>query len=386
MEDKKEFIEQVEQSIAADQFVKITLSKTYPKSSNLRNIYIRKIEIKNTIYLSFTYHYTTKDIIKNYTLVAAQTRLDLYLGKDFLMATLLTTAFDLVLLYNKKRKTKLQKRKASTTILPTLVHNKEKQYIIPKESLFLQHLGIANQEKIRAAHQDKFRQINKYVEIMSGLLEQANLSAPLQIVDMGCGKGYLTFALHQYLQQQKIENKVVGIELRQYLVDFCNQKAKELGWANLSFEAKDIFDYDNEKVDILIALHACDIATDIAIAKGIKANAQLIVTAPCCHRQIRQQFNCDNSLKPILKNGILEERQAEIVTDGIRALLLEAFGYQTKVFEFISSEHTAKNLLITAVKKSKNTTPIPNQEILQQVAAIKKDYGIKQHYLEGLIL
>ena len=136
-------------------------------------------------------------------------------------------------------------------------------------------------------------------------------------------------------------------------------------------------------MDVLIALHACDIATDIAIAKGIEAQAQLIVCAPCCHKQIRKAMQTDNSMQAILQYGILEERQAEIITDGIRALLLEAYGYETKVFEFISMEHTAKNVMITAVKKKR--WEAPNQSILKEVASLKKMYGIEQHYLEKLL-
>ncbi len=381
---QQEFLTALRESFSLQQFIKISLSKSAPKGADLKNIYIRKISLKGKCFLSFTYRYTTKDIVKNYTLEETEERLKTILGNDFLAATLLTTTFDWTLLYNKKRKARLQKRKASSQFLPSSTHNKQKKYLVAADSPFLQKLGIANQQKILQAHQDKFRQINKYVEIMSGLLAQANLPATLQIVDMGCGKGYLTFALHQYLNQEKRANQLVGIELRKHLVDFCNQQAQALGWSNLSFKAQDIFDYDNDKVDVLIALHACDIATDIAIAKGIKAKAELIVTAPCCHQQIRKELDTHNSLACVLKNGILEERQAEIITDGIRALILEAFGYQTKVFEFISSEHTAKNLMITAIK-TKEKTILPNPVLLEKIAAIKKDFGIKEHYLEKLL-
>ena len=172
--------------------------------------------------------------------------------------------------------------------------------------------------------------------------------------------------------------------MREHLTDFCNKQAKDLGWNTLSFEAKDIINYDNNEIHVLIALHACDIATDIAIAKGIQANAEIIITAPCCHKQIRKEIKKDNMLKSILKNGILEERQAEIITDGIRALLLEAYGYKTKVFEFISLEHTAKNLMITAVK-NKNTDAVIQKRLLKEVQNLKERFGIGEHYLERLL-
>jgi len=197
---------------------------------------------------------------------------------------------------------------------------------------------------------------------------------------MGSGKGYLTFALYDHLRNnKKVEASMVGIELRPKLVDFCNELAQSTGFEKLQFLAQDIEEYKAEKIDMLIALHACDIATDIAIAKGIKAGASTIVVAPCCHKQIRKEMQCETALQSVLKHGILEERQAELLTDGIRALLLEAHGYKTKVFEFISTEHTPKNLMITATKAP------ARPEALEQIAKIKADFGIGYHYLERLL-
>ncbi len=379
----QEFLAAIQTSFEKHTLVKITLSKSSPKTAELTHIYIRVVEIKGASKLSFTYRYQTKDVVKNYVIEEAIEILSEQLGQHFLNATLLTTEFDWLLQYNKKRKPRVQKRKPSTTVVQSTNHNKQKQYLIAEESPFLEKIGVAVNGKVTKKQQDKYRQINKYIEVMDVLLQQATLPQKVQIVDMGCGKGYLTFALRQYLDQQQLDANLVGIELRPHLVTFCQEQAAALEWDNLQFEAKDILQYDNSQIDVLIALHACDIATDIAIAKGIEANAPLIVTAPCCHKQIRRQLDVQNSLAAILKNGILEERQAEIITDGIRALILEAYGYHTKVFEFISSEHTAKNLLITAVKKT--TATAPNVEILEQVAAIKKDFGIKEHYLEKLL-
>jgi SAM-dependent methyltransferase len=381
----EEFIEALEGSVEENLFVKITLSKCAPKSSDLKNIYARRIDLKGQVFLSFTYRYTTKDIVKNYTLDAAIEELHQHLGKDFLMGTLLTIEQDIVIQFNKKRKARMQYRRPSVRNLPDTTHNKAKNYLIEEDAAFLEKLGVASDGKVLKTHQDKYRQINKYVEIMDSLLVQAKLPKDLHIVDMGCGKGYLTFALYEYMQQQEFQNPfIVGIELREHLTNFCTKQAKVLGWTNLKFIAQDILEYDNNKIDILIALHACDIATDIAIAKGIQAKAQMIVTAPCCHKQIRRAMNTQNSLSSILKNGILEERQAEIITDGIRALLLEAHGYQTKVFEFISLEHTAKNLMITAVRQP-NAPEVPAAELLAEVQSIKDQFGIKEHYLEKLL-
>lgn len=384
MEILEQFLALVQQAWQQQEFVKLTLSKASPKDSDLKNIYIRKIQIKGQAQLSFTLRHSTKDIVQNYSLTEALDQLKSYLGKDFLIANLLTTTKDYTLSYNKKRKAHLRSQKSTIQQAPNSQHNKTKQYLIEPNQAFLGNLGIASNGKILHAQQDKFRQINKYVEIMAGLIEQLALPQTPKIVDMGCGKGYLTFALYQYLQQQKqLPAQITGIELRAHLVDFCNSQATALGWSDLSFVAQDIMDYDNTQIDILIALHACDIATDIAIAKGIKASAQLIVVAPCCHKQVRKQMSCKGAMQAILKNGILEERQAEILTDGIRALLLEAHGYKTKVFEFISTEHTAKNLMITAVKQANPTTD--KDAYQEKIDTLKSEFGLEEHYLEVLL-
>ena len=381
----EEFLEALRESITENEFAKITLSKCAPKSADLKNIYVRRVDLKDSLYLSFTYRYNTQDIVKNYTLEEAIDILDQHLGKDFLMGTLLTIKEDVVIQFNKKRKVRLQRRQPTIRQLPKTNHNKEKNYLIEESNPFLERLGVASNGKVLKAHQDKYRQINKYIEIMGALLEQSKLPKQPQIVDMGCGKGYLTFALYDYiLKQQGVAPKMVGIELREHLTAFCTKQAQVLGWKDLNFVAQDIFEYDNNKIDALIALHACDIATDIAIAKGIQANAALIVVAPCCHKQVRKAMSKQNILQSILKNGILEERQGEILTDGIRALLLEAHGYQTKVFEFISSEHTAKNLMITAVKQVEINKDI-QKERLEEVNRLKEQFGIEQHYLEKLL-
>jgi hypothetical protein len=200
---------------------------------------------------------------------------------------------------------------------------------------------------------------------------------------MGSGKGYLTFALYDYLTHTlKKDATITGIEMREDLVNKCNQIATNSHYQNLKFEKGTIQETVLPAVDMLIALHACDTATDDAIFKGIKANAKVIICAPCCHKQIRKQMAPENELKSITKHGILLERQAEIVTDSIRALILEAQGYKTKVFEFIATEHTPKNVLIVGTKT--NRTETEKQENLEKIAGLKKLFNIKSHYLETL--
>ncbi|MFT7603448.1 MAG: SAM-dependent methyltransferase [Saprospiraceae bacterium] len=376
------FIGEVRKSIASDTFVKLTLSKMAGGEEGLINVYIRKIELKGENQLSFTLHYQTRDEVKNHPIEEGLGIIRLWLGVTILNANLLTSEADYNLVFNKKRKARLLTKKASLKTVPSTTHDRSKaRQITPEGNVYLRALGITSAEgKVMKEGQRKFKQINKYIEILSGLIKDNFEKEQLNILDVGSGKGYLTFALYDFLKNSLHKKpQIAGIELRQPLVDFTNQLAAETGFDQLQFIAKDINDFEVKDLDILIALHACDIATDIAIAKGIQSNAKLIVVAPCCHKQIRKEMNCSSELAPILKHGILEERQAELITDGIRALLLEAHGYKTKVFEFISTEHTSKNLIIVGTKAKADTGAY------KKIEDIKKSFGIEEHYLEGLL-
>lgn len=382
MEEATVFLNHLKTAIEQQTFVKLTLSKAGGKDKRLQNVFGRLVIVKGEQVFSFTLRYASRDEVKNHSIPEGLAMIGLWLGNDFLNGDLFTLKEDVTIQYNKKRKARLFVRQASHETAPSLEHDKEKNRLISAEAAsYLTALGIANQEgQVLKTGQKKFRQINKYIEIIDSLLVQQPLDAHPHIVDMGSGKGYLTFALYDHLVNHlNIDASMMGIELRPTLVDFCNALAKAEGFGGLTFLAQDIEAYQPDKIDMLIALHACDIATDIAIAKGIKAKAATIIVAPCCHKQIRKQMNCQTDLQAILKHGILAERQAELITDGIRALLLEAHGYKTKVFEFISTEHTPKNLMITATRST------PKPEALEKVKAIKKDFGIEYHYLERLL-
>ncbi len=232
---------------------------------------------------------------------------------------------------------------------------------------------------------DKFRQINRYVEILGPLLKAIPEGRLNRVVDMGAGKGYLTFAVADYVKQTLGRStEVVGVEFRDELVTFCNDTARATGVGNLSFEQGTIENFDSAGADVLIALHACDTATDDAIAKGIAAGSELIVVAPCCHKQIRREIetsNRGNALDFLMKHGIFVERQAEMVTDAMRAMILEHFGYSTKVFEFISDLHTPKNVLIVATRTKRGK----DASQLRKLAEAKEFFGIRRHYLEDAV-
>lgn len=383
MSDLASFFNQLEQSFKAGTFVKVTLSKPAYKSDGLLNVYIREVTIKGEQQFSFTYRNRTNDQVKNYPLKAAQLEMNKLLSGKFRIANLFTLNEDVTVQISKKGKIAYRTQAPSFKHKPSLDHDKEKE----KRAIagkWLQLLGICDVDgKVIPKMADKYRQINKYLEVIEGLLKNTKLPSKVKVVDMGSGKGYLTFALYDYLvNRTKLDVDITGIELRKELVDFCNQTAKDCGFDHLNFQQQSIQEFENKKVDILIALHACDTATDDAISKGLAANAKLIITAPCCHKQIRQQVKGKEQESPILKYGIFKDRQFEMVTDTLRALIMEQHQYQTNIFEFISNEHTRKNVMLVGVKSNKQ----PDIENIQsKVEAIKQTFGIDQHYLEAVI-
>jgi SAM-dependent methyltransferase len=358
--------------------------KAFPE---LKQVIIRPVELKKGLYVAFTYRYKTRDEVKNLLPDEAIEQLSVWLGSHFLQAELFTTAFDMILTYRVTgSEPTLRRRPASQTTPPDTSHDRTKARLLDPAAPWLHDLGITSAKgEVLAAAQDKWRQINKYLEIIQNLHKEQPLPPDASIADMGSGKGYLTFALYDYLTNVVgLRPTITGIELRSQLVEKCRKTASKAGFDGLHFVAEDIRDFQSEQLDMLIALHACDTATDLALAEGIRSKAKTIVVAPCCHRQIRNDMHTQNELAPILRHGILEERQAEIVTDGIRALLLEANGYSTAVFEFISTEHTAKNVMITA-QHNPNQRAEHKTASLQKIDGIKAGFGIKSHYLEGLL-
>lgn len=331
------------------------------------------------------YRHERKDVTKNFELGEGQKVIENLLSETFLIANLFTVKNDFTLEI-RGQKTKLQTKKPSFKNLPERKHDKPKPKLT-SETDYLVELDVLDKSgRPKKGKSDKYKQIQKFVEIADALIRKnpkISQSKSLKIYDMGSGKGYLTFALYDYLTNTaKIQSEIKGIEIRDDLVDFCNQISQKVGFENLSFEKGFINNFDLPETDILIALHACDTATDDAIFKGIQANAQLIICAPCCHKQIRKQLNAAEPLNSITDFGILKERQSEIVTDTIRALLLEASGYKTKVFEFISTEHTGKNVMIVGEQKGDFSK---KEMYLKKVEELKKTFGIDFHYLETLL-
>jgi SAM-dependent methyltransferase len=392
----QQFQQQIAESISSNTFLKVSLGNYQGNEKELKNVYARRVKIKRTDMLSFTYRHKTRDIIKNFPIPEGISLIGHFISNDFKVCTLFTTLKEVILEHGKKQLISVRENLVKTAVQPTLTHNKEKKRIIqPTGKTYLQELKISDAEgNVFKNAQDKYRQINQYVEILSSLIKELPAGKINNVVDMGSGKGYLTFALYDYLHNVlKLDTKVTGVEFREDLVSLCNGIAGNSGFERLDFVPGTIENYAVDSIDLLIALHACDTATDDAIYKGIKANAGLIVVAPCCHKQIRREMEknkAKNELSFLTKYGIFMERQAEMVTDGIRALVLEYFGYKTKVFEFISDAHTPKNVLVVGIKTSGSEGAAKAQEarkaeIRQKIAESKAYFGIGYHHLERLL-
>lgn len=242
-----------------------------------------------------------------------------------------------------------------TDRLKALMHNRTKKYILEegKPVDFLVGLGVQTPDgRIVKAKYDKFRQINRYLEFIEDILKKLPEDRPVRIIDFGCGKSYLTFAMYYYLHVlQKYEVHVTGLDLKEDVIEFCNALAEKYHYDNLHFEKGDISTYEGEnKVDMVVTLHACDTATDYALEKAVRWGAKVIMAVPCCQHEVNRQI-ASPELAKILKYGLIKERMSALITDAVRANLLEEMGYETQILEFIDMEHTPKNLLIRAVKK-----------------------------------
>ena len=386
IENIEKFISEFAKSLHEETFVKMTLGNYKGSDEHLQKILVRLIETKKGIKLFYLYRYDTRDTAKNYELNEGVKILREILGTDFFAGHLFTINNDFQLDIGKKGKSRLNIAKPTFTVKPTASHDREKKRFVQQDSFYLQALGITSDRcEIKHKQQDKWKQINKFVETLGRLFENSLLAGKqeIKIVDMGCGKGYLTFATYDYFKNiLGLKIKVTGVDTKSQLVGLCNDIAKTCEFNDLEFVNGWIGDYDLQETDILIALHACNTATDDAIFKGIKANADLIVVAPCCHQEIRPQIQSPEMFSGILRHGIMLERTAETITDGLRSLLLEKSGYSTKLFEFIATEHTPKNNMLVGTRLE-NKGDVA--EVTKQITEIKEFYGIKEQRLECLL-
>ncbi|MBI6702470.1 class I SAM-dependent methyltransferase [Pseudomonas viridiflava] len=384
---RAQFLGLLDTSLSQNSLIKLVLAKYVGSEAELQRVIIKPLTVREQPCLSFVYRYKTRDITKNFPLSEAVDVIAGLIPESFKNAHLLSLTDEVQLEFSKKGKSTLFKSKAQQEReAPAAGHDREKKRYLELTRPFLTDLGVTNrQHELIPAMSRKWKQINKFIEVFSHALTSSplKLDQPVKVADFGSGKGYLTFAIHDYLRNTlQAQGEVTGVELREDMVTLCNNAAARLEHPGLVFKHGDVRTVAPSELDVMIALHACDIATDYAIHMGIRSGASIIMCSPCCHKQIRLQIQSPALLKPMLQYGLHMGQQAEMVTDSLRALLLEACGYETKVFEFISLEHTNKNKMILAVKRAE---PVDPAHLLARIQELKTFYNITEQCLETLL-
>ena len=338
------------------EFIRAVFSNPRVKD-NVVKAKLRPMEQKGELLFQLESFTKTQAFHKNLTVEETKDELAKLL-EEFRQVQVETVSEDITVLISKKGKATIKrKRKKVQAKAADLSHNRKKKYILEEGIVvpFLQDLGVMTQDgKIVRTKMDKFRQINRFLEFVEDILPQLDKDRELTLLDFGCGKSYLTFAMYYYLKVLKGYNiRIIGLDLKKDVIEHCNQLRTRYGYDKLDFYEGDIASYKGvESVDMVVTLHACDTATDYALAKAVKWGAKVILSVPCCQHEANRTI-ADETLSPVMDYGILKERFAAIATDGARAKLLESKGYQTQILEFIDMEHTPKNLLIRAVKTGK---------------------------------
>ncbi|MBT5019638.1 MAG: SAM-dependent methyltransferase [Planctomicrobium sp.] len=373
-----EFLDALQDSFENDEFPRVVLSAPLKKSSEEvpRKQTLRPIELKNEIVLQWELHFDKLQTHLNLTLAESKERFLSLFGNEYREAYLFGTNFEYTLRATSKGE-KLKKRqiKAKKNKQPAQ-HNRTKNYLIPEgvPIPFLVALGImTGSGKVKESRQKKFRQINRYLEIVNDVYDQLPAEGPLHVVDFGCGLSYLTFAVHHLLSViHQREVVLFGIDQKADVIERCELLAHDLNLAGLNFTSGRIEDaLQRDKVHLALSLHACDTATDAALTFAVEANADVILAVPCCQHEVFPQI-ANETLELILKHGILKERIASIATDALRAEALEVAGYKTQILEFIDLEHTPKNLLIRAIRRPESHT----KHEAQSYSELKTELGI----------
>ena len=328
------------------------------KADGPSKVKIRPVKLKDQICYQASALEGTKVFHKNYDREQMLAYLEAELSGNFGQLQCQGALMDGVVLVSKKGiMTIKEKHHAVRENVQIQAHNRVKQYIL-KEGIpvpFLTDLGVMTEKgKIITSRYDKFRQINRFLEFIEDILPRLAKDREVTILDFGCGKSYLTFAMYYYLKELKgYDVNIIGLDLKTDVIEKCNGLARKYGYEKLHFYQGDIADYEGvSAVDMVVTLHACDTATDFALAKAVEWGAQVILSVPCCQHEVNKQIR-NELLEPVLHYGILKERMSALITDAVRANLLESKGYETQILEFIDMEHTPKNLLIRAVKKGK---------------------------------
>ena len=405
-----DFAARLEQALAQGGLRRLVLGKPRAAAGDLVRVSVRPVLLKGEVRLAFVHTHPTRDITKNVSMAEGLAAVRTLMADTFQHAHLFLADEEVQLMVSKKGRQTLLRGKAgpqgganpAAPAVPAVQavsapHDRAKHRFIDIHAPFLTALGVTDAaQRLVPAMARKWKQINKFIELLDHALAATalNRTARLEVLDFGSGKGYLTFAMHEHLRHTLgLPATVTGVELREDMVALCNAAAQRLGLApdsagaaGLCFVRGDIRSHAPQPVDIMVALHACDTATDHAIDTGVRGGAQIIMCSPCCHQELRPQLLSPHPMRPILKHGVHLGQQAEMLTDGLRAMLLDACGYDTQVFEFVALEHTQKNKMILAVKRSApDGAATSSAAVWQQIDAVKAFYGIREQCLETLL-
>lgn len=334
------------------ELIRMIFSSKRKKSVEYNKVSIRPVEISGQVLFQAEYTFDKKVTHENLSCQADSALALQLIKEDFKQINAFTLAEDIQILASKPEKARIT-TKPATKGMPSLEHNKTKNYIIADgvPCDFLIRLGVMEESgKVIQKHYSKFRQINRYLEIVEDVFPYLPTGRVLKIIDFGCGKAYLTFALYYYLRIRKNRDvQIIGLDLKKDVIRFCRKIAEDLHYDGLEFLMGDIADYRSDQADMVVTLHACDTATDYALINAVSWNTKVILSVPCCQHELFSQIENDLH-QPMLKYGILKDRLTEYLTDGLRGLKLEAAGYEVAMIEFTSLEHTARNIMIKAIK------------------------------------
>ena len=351
----RRIIQTILQASDSGSLTKIIFAGKRKKSLEYSKITLRPVTIRGEYMYQAEFHFEKKVTHQNIPYHEMIDYASQWICEDFKQINILTEAEDIQILAADPENPRITRRAyKKLRKAAVLDHNRKKHYIIEdgKPCDFLIKLGVMSPEgKVFQKHYSKFRQINRFLEIADDSFRDLPSQGTLRIIDFGCGKSYLTFALYYYLRVLKNRDvAIVGLDLKKDVIEFCNKTAQELGYDDLTFLTGDIADYESTGADMVVTLHACDTATDYALAKAVAWNARAILSVPCCQHELNRQIK-NEVLQPVLRYGLLKERMAALITDGLRASMLEEQGYRVQVLEFIDMEHTPKNILLRAVKE-----------------------------------
>ncbi len=374
--------ELIEETINKESIIYAVFSGIRNKSEKTFNkVTIKKVTIQNEIKHQFEYFYDKNVEHKNLNSNETKNEMSKLLETYFKQAIINTIDYDYHIIINKKGDAKINK-KAPTKKFEEVSHNRKKNYILNEgeKSTFLIELGImTDQGKIINSKYDKFKQINRYLELVSDCIPYLDKNKTIKIIDFGCGKAYLTFALYDYLVLKMGYNvEIVGLDLKENVIRFCSNLAKKLNYDDLRFEQGDIKGFNQfDNVDMVISLHACNTATDEALAKAVNWGAKVILAVPCCQHEFLKKIKNEKMI-PMMKFGIIKEKLASLLTDSVRANVLEIMGYRTQVLEFIDMEHTPKNIMIRAFFEDTN-----NSKVIKQYKEFKDEWQITPYIEEA---